>query len=794
MSVNLPPPTETIASNSPTVGRLQRWRQRLWCDLVQSAPLLGLAIGWASLAAIGVGHNSPALKSWERQMQRQFWRVRGPVAVPENVVIVGIDTNTLNQISSWPLDRSIYAQTLDKLLGAGASGVAIDILFDVPRGVAGAIGEPATEDCEGKTLEAGDRAFRESLQRHGDRVTLATAFDLMPDDALNRSRLVVPYCAFPSAQTRMGSIDFTTEGDQNSAAFYQLGDRFLAGLRQQSDVYQMQLDDYGISPFAQSALRSAKIEPPPVSGEDIFFYGGRNTFKIVSLADVLLPENWQSRFQSGEFFRDKLVLIGVTDDTERDITDTPLGRMAGVELQANAIATVMQGRALRPVSPNSWLTAGVVFLALLGAAGLMAKAKQPVSRLLWLLGLTLAWAGAGYGLMTQASLLLPTVLPMSAIGLTGLSYLGLGVARDQRNRRQLESSLKDRSRDPVVRDIINQQTDEALKQSLLQGRQQELLGAKIGNRYQIIQIHGAGGFGETYIAKDLYRPDQPTCVVKKLSPSSNQPKHLKLARRLFDREAATLEKLGNQHEQIPQLLAYFEEDQEFYLVQEFIDGHPLNQELPLGHQLPETQVLAIMREVLQILGFVHSQSVIHRDIKPSNLIRRDRDNRLVLIDFGAVKGLQIVGDEENISDLTIGIGTQGYMAPEQQAGYPQFNSDIYAVGMMGVQMLTGISPSQLPRDPETGEIAWQDKTHASLALVEVVQQMIVYDYKQRYQSTELALQDLKKLSLHTNLPAMLSELLQDAMPGEEEVQETQPWPTAFDDGQELPPTEPPPTI
>jgi serine/threonine protein kinase len=196
---------------------------------------------------------------------------------------------------------------------------------------------------------------------------------------------------------------------------------------------------------------------------------------------------------------------------------------------------------------------------------------------------------------------------------------------------------------------------------------------------------------------------------------------------------------------------------------------------------------------LQILGFVHSQSVIHRDIKPSNLIRRDRDNRLVLIDFGAVKGLQIAGDEENISDLTIGIGTQGYMAPEQQAGHPQFNSDIYAVGMMGVQMLTGISPSQLPRHAETGEIDWEQKTHASIGLVNVVAKMITYDYKQRYQSTELVLQDLKQLSLHTTLPAMLSHLLQDALPGAEEIQETQPWPTTFDHEGDLPPTAPPPT-
>ncbi|MBE9029407.1 CHASE2 domain-containing protein [filamentous cyanobacterium LEGE 11480] len=486
MPVDLPPPTETITPTSPAVGLLQRWRQTAERYLAQSGSQIGWAIGLASLSAIGVGMNPPLLQPVERQMQQQFWQVRGSLAPPADIVIVGIDANTLTQISGWPLDRSNYARVIDQLLGAGARGVAVDILFDVPRGP----GQIAAQidQCGSQGLGAGDQLFRQVLRQYGDRVTLATSFEVIAGDAggaLSRSRLVVPHCALAAPNTRFGSIDFITEGGQNRPTFHQLGHRALTRRRQQSDVDRMLLDDYKIKSFAQSALDAAKIAYPPVQGDDIYFYGGRGTFPTFSLADILLPDNWQSKFQSGEFFRNKLILIGMADDTQLDIVDTPLGRMAGVELHANAIATILQSRALRPIFPNTWMTAGIVFLAVLAAAAVQSQAKQPRSRFLWALGLSCAWAAAGFLLLSQASLLLPTVLPIGAIASTGAAYFGFDVARDQRNRKQLESSLKDRSRDPVVRDIINQQTDETLKQVLLEGRQQELLGARIGGgRYQ----------------------------------------------------------------------------------------------------------------------------------------------------------------------------------------------------------------------------------------------------------------------------------------------------------------------
>ena len=163
-----------------------------------------------------------------------------------------------------------------------------------------------------------------------------------------------------------------------------------------------------------------------------------------------------------------------------------------------------------------------------------------------------------------------------------------------------------------------------------------MLNKLLGGHYRVVQDLQEGGLAKTYIAEDHHRPGHPKCAVKFLKPASKESDFLPTARRLFNQEAEILEKLG-QHDQIPRLLAYFEENQEFYLVQEFIEGHPLSQELPQGHCWRERKVVQMLQDILLTLEFVHSYGVIHRDIKPNNLIRRQRDGRLGLIDFGAVK-------------------------------------------------------------------------------------------------------------------------------------------------------------
>ena len=279
-----------------------------------------------------------------------------------------------------------------------------------------------------------------------------------------------------------------------------------------------------------------------------------------------------------------------------------------------------------------------------------------------------------------------------------------------------------------------------------------MIGHLFSDRYKIINPLGAGGMGQTYVAEDTQRPGNPKCVVKQLKPASNDPNFLVTARRLFTGEAEILEKLGH-HDQIPRLLAHFERDEEFYIVQEFIDGQPLSAELPLGQRWAEPQVVALLKDILVILESIHGQGVIHRDIKPDNIIRRKHDGKLVLIDFGAVKQIRMqqataVGQVS----VTVAIGTPGYMPTEQSSGKPRPSSDIYALGMVAIQALTGLFPSQL-REDEDGEAIWRDQAEVSDGLATVLTTMTRHYFKHRYQSASevlQALQDLESPNLAAN--------------------------------------------
>jgi len=221
-------------------------------------------------------------------------------------------------------------------------------------------------------------------------------------------------------------------------------------------------------------------------------------------------------------------------------------------------------------------------------------------------------------------------------------------------------------------------------------------GSRLRGRYQIISSLGGGGGGETYIAEDIDRPHHPRCVVKRFRPNTTDPHLLEITRKLFYQEAEILEELGKHHNQIPTLLAHFEEDREFYLVQDFIEGQPLSVELPPKCAWSELKVIELLQGILNVLQFVHSQNVIHRDVKPANIIRQYQDRKLVLIDFGAVKQIRDPSGVEltRLNPTTISIGTEGYMPIEQMRGRPRPSSDLYALGMIGIQALTGISPTK----------------------------------------------------------------------------------------------------
>lgn len=280
-----------------------------------------------------------------------------------------------------------------------------------------------------------------------------------------------------------------------------------------------------------------------------------------------------------------------------------------------------------------------------------------------------------------------------------------------------------------------------------------MIGTILRQRYLIKELLGDGGFGETYLAEDFTNipvSSKPMCVVKRLKPEKrDEPETLCQ----FKEEATILHELGNSHDQIPKLIDYFQENRDYYLVQEYIDGHDLSNEIIQGKQWSEAEVIQLLQEILEVLAFVHQQGAIHRDIKPSNLMRRYSDCKLILIDFGIVKELStlVVNVQGQMSSSTFS-GTLGYMPSEQLHGHPKFCSDVYALGLTAIQALTGVPPQELPKDPNTLEVIWRDRTQVSDWLADILIKMMRYDFRQRYQSATEALQALNPTVV--SLPAL----------------------------------------
>lgn len=269
-------------------------------------------------------------------------------------------------------------------------------------------------------------------------------------------------------------------------------------------------------------------------------------------------------------------------------------------------------------------------------------------------------------------------------------------------------------------------------------------GAKLllGDRYRTIKPIGQGGFGRTFLAIDEYKPSQPRCVIKQFFPQAQGTNNAQKAAELFTREAARLDELGK-HPQIPELFAHFEQDGRQYLVQEFIDGQNLSQELEKNDVFNETQIFHLLNDLLPVLQFVHSKQVIHRDIKPENIIRRSVEDQLVLVDFGAAK----FASHTALGRMGTVIGSAGFAAPEQIVGKALAASDLYSLGVTCIYLLTKQSPFNL-FDVDRGAWGWQYylKYPVSDRLSRIIDKLLQPDISRRYQSDAEVLQDLTEIA------------------------------------------------
>ncbi|MEQ8961480.1 MAG: CHASE2 domain-containing serine/threonine-protein kinase, partial [Coleofasciculus sp. C2-GNP5-27] len=519
----------------------------------------------------------------------------------------------------------------------------------------------------------------------------------------------------------------------------------------------------------------------------------------VTLTDVL-----ENRVDPS-LVKDRIVLIGISDPAENDLFYTPyssegevLEKMPGVvvhgQIVSQLLSTVLNGRQLFWFIPE-W--GEVVWIGVWSLAGaILICVTHNIRQLLLAETVAIGLVGGISFIVFLEAGWIPVITPILGLVMSSTGVLAYSAYQNQQERAHfarllqeqennliaLQGMLQDSTRVPLTtqededddKTLIADQHEVTLSEetaiapSPQQGNDSTAIWTPdavtsqpaptvkqsdnpnlLAGRYKINRVLGSGGFGLTYLAEDSHRPGKPKCVVKHLKPARRDERFLAIARRLFHTEAEILEKLGR-HAQIPQLLAYFEENREFYLVEEYIKGDSLSDELPVDKRMPEEQVITLIQGLLEILVFIHDHNVIHRDIKPSNIIRRQTDGNLVLIDFGAVKQIQPQQKLDQEHDAqehhTVAVGTRGYAPSEQYAGHPTLSSDIYAVGVIGIQALTGIPPHQLVLDSETGEISWRHLANVSDELAEILEKMVRYYFMDRYQSVAKVLEDLRTLS------------------------------------------------
>ncbi|KYC35573.1 serine/threonine protein kinase [Scytonema hofmannii PCC 7110] len=267
----------------------------------------------------------------------------------------------------------------------------------------------------------------------------------------------------------------------------------------------------------------------------------------------------------------------------------------------------------------------------------------------------------------------------------------------------------------------------------------------IVGRYQIVKEIARGGFGVTYLAQDTLSSNSP-CVIKKLNPQSAD---IETAKILFQREAHVLNHL-QRTQQIPKFLNYFEEGDNYYLVQEYIQGKSLDK--LLDRRWPNQKVIHFLQEILFILKSLHQINIIHRDIKPSNVIRRDEDQQFILIDFGSVKQLDpkysYSKAGQPLPTHTM-IGTPGYAPTEQMDGRPSFNSDIYGLGITAIHLLTGIHPRDLKRD-EQDNVIFPKGIDTNNKLCEILTKMVYFSTERRYQTVDEVIEHINEITIQPN--------------------------------------------
>jgi tetratricopeptide (TPR) repeat protein len=262
-----------------------------------------------------------------------------------------------------------------------------------------------------------------------------------------------------------------------------------------------------------------------------------------------------------------------------------------------------------------------------------------------------------------------------------------------------------------------------------------MIGKILADRYQITEVRDSG---RVLVAEDTHRPGYPLCLIQRLQGAASNPQGFQIAKLILEQRVEAIGRLGK-FSQIPAVLTFFELDQGLYLLEEMVMGHPLSQELLAGTPWSEAQTCELMRELLEMLVYMHQHDVILRGFRPDNLIRRQTDGKLVIVNLLLLPPRSRSQGLPNSDPLEI---SHLYMPPEQLQGNPIFNSNLYSLGMIALQALTGLPPVGLPEIKSH----WHDRVNVSPKFRALLDRILANETRDRYRSAKETLKVLQQVS------------------------------------------------